>query len=137
MFKLENGMILDFCNGDIGVFYDGNVICRTTGFHIDDIRPDDMFGPDKIKEDAVQTVYRSKYSYIDGMFDHSKYHADDILWSRDCCVYEGDAFTCINQCAADKYKVEVGKTYIKFKNGLEEVSENIVPYLRVEAKKIK
>ena len=43
----------------------------------------------------------------------------------------------MNTNAADKYHVEVDKTYIKTKNGIEEVSEGIIPYLRVEVKKIK
>ena len=45
MFELKNGMILELCNGDFGVFYDRNVICqsypkrrKTTNFSYGDIR---------------------------------------------------------------------------------------------------
>lgn len=136
MFKLENSMILELCNGYFGVFYDGCVICQDTGFNIDDIKLEDMFGPDNVKATAVQTVYRNKCIFIDGMFDRSRYHESSVLWSRDSQVYDGDVFTCVNAKAADKYKVEVDKTYIKTKNGIEKVSENIVPYLKLEVEKI-
>ena len=136
MFELKNGMILELCNGDFGVFYDRNVICQSYRFNIDNVGLDNLFGQSKINKEAIQTVYRNKCIYIDGMFNRSRYHESSVLWSRDCCIYEGDVFTCMNANAADKYHVEVDKTYIKTKNGIEEVSESIIPYLRIEVKKL-
>jgi hypothetical protein len=134
MFELKNGMILELCNGDFGAFYDGNVICQSYGFNIYNVGLDSLFGKSIINKEAVRTVYKNKCIFIDGMFDRSRYHESSVLWSRNDCIYEGDAFTCMNANAADKYHVEVDKTYIKTKNGIEEVSEGIIPYLKVEVK---
>ena len=114
MFKLETGMVVEFCDGDIGIVIDDYIMCSSCYVSFDNVSMKDMFG-DNTDCCAVNTVYKSNIPHT---FEDLKYitrNEECIVWQRKAQLKEGDVFICTNIIAAGLYHVDVISIILKLK----------------------
>lgn len=137
MFKLKTGMIVEFCDGDVGVMLNGVICCNDNYVTVNDFLVKDMFGEEDTNCCAVKTVYKLRVPVtLDELTDVTQYKKEDILWSRKQQLKEGDVFICTNLIAAGLYHVNINQHYLKTKDGIVMVNKSILPYLKGEVKEI-
>lgn len=136
MFKLETGMVVEFCDGDVGIVINNKICCNSCYVSFSNVPMEDMFG-DNFSCCNVKTVYKNDTNNtIHDMFDLDNYDEEDILWTRKQQLKEGDVFICTNLISAGVYHVNMNQHYLKIKDGVVMVDKSILPYLKSEVKEI-
>lgn len=138
MFELKTGMIVEFCDGDVGVMLNGVICCNDNYVTVNDFLVKDMFGEEDTICCAVKTVYKLHLPVtLNDLIDVNKYKKEDILWTRKLQLKEGDVFICTNLISAGVYHVNVNQYYLKTEDNIVMVDKSIIPYLKSDVKEIR
>ena len=137
MFELKTGMVVEFCDRDVGIVINNKICCNSCYVSFSNVSMEDMFGDNNTSCCAVKTVYKNDTNNtIYDMFDLDNYDEEDIIWQRNVQLKEGDVFICTNLIVAGLYHVNVNQHYLKTKDGVVMVDKSILPYLKSEVKEI-
>ena len=137
MFELKTGMVVEFCDGDVGIVINNKICCNSCYVSFYNVSMKDMFGDNNTSCCAVKTVYKNDTNNsIYDMFDLDNYDEEDIIWQRKVQLKEGDVFICTNLISAGVYHVNMNQHYLKTKDGLVMIDKHILPYLKSEVKEI-
>lgn len=137
MFKLETGMVVEFCDGDVGIVLNGVICCKDNYETVNDSLVKYMFGEEDTDCCAVKAVYKLRVPItLDDLIDVTQYKKEDILWSRKQPLKEGDVFICTNLISAGVYHVNMNQYYLKTEDDIVMVDKSIIPYLKSDVKEI-
>ena len=133
MFKLDNGMVVRFYDGDIGIVLDSYIICNDSYVKINDDSLWLMFEDTIHNACAIEVVYRPDNLHtINKLLDVNSYTEDDIIWERNKTFTEGVAYYFGTEEVAKKYNVYKYGTYLYANGKLTELDGRVIPYLDVE-----
>lgn len=129
MINLKTGMVVEFCDGDMGIVINNCIYCHDSWLEINDKTLKDMFHEDSARISSVNTIYMpSCKKSLDWLLDKEYYKEDDIIWKRNQ-ILVGDIVIFTSAQSAKLKGVKQNTVYIYTGKGYIELPDIIIPYL--------
>jgi hypothetical protein len=129
MINLKTGMVVEFCDGDMGIVINNCIYCHDSWLEINDKTLKDMFHEDSVRISSVNTIYMpSCKKPLDWLLDKEYYKEDDIIWKRNQ-ILVGDIVIFTSAQSAKLKGVKQNTVYIHTGKGYIELPDIIIPYL--------
>lgn len=130
MINLKTGMVVGFCDGDMGIVIDDCIYCHDDYVEINDETLADMFSHDpKNMILGIKAIYRPSCNRPLDTLLYKKYYKDnEIIWKRNRILI-GDIVKFTSDKTAKLNNVDKGTLYIYTGKGYTELPDLIIPSL--------